>query len=141
MGVEREQMRVMTRDVGGSFGMKSAAYPEYAPLLVAAKKLGRPVKWCDERGDSFVSDQHGRDSFAEVSVAFDEAGTILGARVECYANVGAYLTPVGPSMHTRNIPRNFPGGYRIDTFHARTRAAFTNTTPMARAALSRMCSM
>ncbi len=130
MGVEQSQMRVRTRDVGGSFGMKSAAYPEYAPLLVASKTLNRPVKWCDERGESFVSDQHGRDSFADVSVAFDANGHILAGRVECYANVGAYLTPVGPSMHTRNIPRNFPGGYRIDKFHARTRAAFTNTSPI-----------
>ena len=55
---------------------------------------------------------------------------LIAARVECYANVGAYLTGGGPSMHTRNIPRNFPGPYRLPVFHARTYAVFTNTTPI-----------
>ncbi|MBT6275065.1 MAG: xanthine dehydrogenase family protein molybdopterin-binding subunit [Chromatiales bacterium] len=130
MGIEKEKLRVLTGDVGGSFGMKGSPYPEHAPMLVASKCLGRPVKWCDERVDSFVSDQHGRDSFAEVSIAFDKDGAMLAAKAKCNANVGAYLTAVGPSMHTRNLPRNFPGGYRLPLFSARTRAAFTNTTPI-----------
>ena len=58
--------------------MKSAPYPEYAPMLVASKKLGRPVKWCDERSDSFLSDQHGRDGWAEVTLAFDADAKLLG---------------------------------------------------------------
>ncbi|MEL0020196.1 MAG: molybdopterin cofactor-binding domain-containing protein, partial [Rickettsiales bacterium] len=101
MGVEREQMHVLTNDVGGSFGMKGAPYPEYPPLLLAARRLGRPVKWCDDRSGSMVSDQHGRDSWAEASLAFDKEGRILAGRVEVQCNVGAYLTGVGPSMHTR----------------------------------------
>jgi carbon-monoxide dehydrogenase large subunit len=130
MGVEREQMHVLTNDVGGSFGMKGAPYPEYPPLLLAARRLGRPVKWCDDRSGSMVSDQHGRDSWAEASLAFDKEGRILAGRVEVQCNVGAYLTGVGPSMHTRNVPRNFPGVYRVTKFHAHTRARFTNTTPI-----------
>jgi len=130
MKVPTEQLRVRTYDVGGSFGMKSAAYPEYGPLMLAAQRLFRPVKWCDERSDSFVSDQHGRDSVADVELALDEAGGILAARVHCYCNNGAYLSPGGPSMHTRNIPRNFPGGYRLPMMYARTRAMFTNTSPI-----------
>ena len=58
--IEPERLRVLTGNVGGSFGMKSAAYPEYVALLHAARELGRPVKWCDPRSGSFLSDQHGR---------------------------------------------------------------------------------
>jgi carbon-monoxide dehydrogenase large subunit len=130
LGVTREELHVLTPDVGGSFGMKSAPYPEYVALLVAARRLGRPVKWCDERSDSFVSDQHGRDSYADAELAFDADGRILAGRVQVHCNLGAYLTAVGPNMHTRNVPRNFPGPYRVALFHSRTFAAFTNTTPI-----------
>ena len=61
LGVEPEQVRVLTGNVGGSFGMKAATYPEYVCILHAARALGRPVKWTDERSGSFVSDSHGRD--------------------------------------------------------------------------------
>ncbi|MEM7251509.1 MAG: xanthine dehydrogenase family protein molybdopterin-binding subunit [Pseudomonadota bacterium] len=130
MGVSPEQMRVRTYDVGGSFGMKGAPYPEYAPILLAAKSLARPVKWCDERSDSFLSDQHGRDSWADASLAFDAEGRMLGARVVNYSNLGAYLTAVGPNMQTGNIRKNFPSVYRLPVLHVRTLAVFTNTTPI-----------
>ena len=130
MGIERDKIRVLTNEVGGSFGMKGAPYPEYPPLLLAAKVLGRPVKWCDDRSGSMVSDQHGRDSWAEAALAFNSEGKILAGRVDVQCNVGAYLTGVGPSMHTRNVSRNFPGVYRVTKFHATTKARFTNTTPI-----------
>ena len=130
LGVERDKLRVRTYDVGGSFGMKSGLYPEYAPLLVASRLLGRPVKWCDERSDSFLSDQHGRDSWADASLAFDADGHILAGRVVCTCNLGAYLTAAGPNMHTGNLVKNFPGVYRLPVYHAATRAVFTNTTPI-----------
>ena len=130
LGVPREQLHIKTYRVGGSFGMKSAPYPEYAPVLIAARLLGRPVKWCDERSDSFLSDQHGRDGWAEASLAFDEAGHILAARVTSYGNAGAYFTAVGPHMYTNNIQRNFPGLYRLPVLHARSYGVFTNTTPI-----------
>ena len=75
--VEHHQVRVLTGHVGGSFGMKSAAYPEYVPLLHAAKELGRPVKWCDSRSDSFLSDQQGRATVIEGELALDEEGRFL----------------------------------------------------------------
>ena len=59
--VEAEQLRVVTRDVGGSFGMKAALYTEYVLVLWATKRVGRPVKWVAGRSESFVSDTHGRD--------------------------------------------------------------------------------
>ena len=130
LGIPREQLRIQTYRVGGSFGMKSAPYPEYAPVLVAAQLLGRPVKWCDERSDSFLSDQHGRDGWAEASLAFDKEGHILAARVTSYGNAGAYFSAVGPHMYTNNIQRNFPSLYRLPLLHARSYGVFTNTTPI-----------
>ena len=130
MGIAPEQMRILTNDVGGSFGMKGAPYPEYAPVLLASRRLGRPVKWCDERSDSFLSDQHGRDSWAEASLAFDAEGRMLAGRVVNYANLGAYLTAVGPNMQTGNIRKNFPSVYRLPALHVQTFATFTNTTPI-----------
>lgn len=130
MGIPREQLRVRTYDVGGSFGMKSAPYPEYAPLLVAVRRLGRPVKWCNTRSDSFLSDQHGRDGWADASLAFDAEGRILGARIISYGNNGAYLSAVGPHMITNNVQRNFPGVYRLPMMYARSHAVFTNTMPI-----------
>jgi carbon-monoxide dehydrogenase large subunit len=89
LNIPREKLRVQTYDVGGSFGMKSSPYPEYVCALVAAKQLQRPVKWCDERSDSFLSDQHGRDSYSETALAFDADGKILAGRVHVTCNLGA----------------------------------------------------
>ena len=130
LGIARDKLRIVTKDVGGSFGMKSAPYPEYIAALIASRLAKRPVKWCDERSDSFLSDQHGRDSWAEASLAFDAQGKVLAGRVIGHANLGAYLSPVGPGPATRNIPRNFPSVYRLPAFHARTYARFTNSTPI-----------
>src|SRR5215467_1763707 len=69
-----DKVRVLTGNVGGSFGMKSQVYPEYGPLLLAAKKLGRPVKWTDERSESFLSDHHGRDHQRVAELALDKDG-------------------------------------------------------------------
>ena len=62
--------------------MKAPVYPEYVPLLHAARVLGRPVKWCDERTESFVSDQHGRGSVVEAALALDQDGRFLAVLLE-----------------------------------------------------------
>ncbi len=66
-----EKFRVLTYDVGGGFGMKALTYPDYAALLLAAQKTGRPVKWCATRLESFLCDTHGRDGIIEGEMAFD----------------------------------------------------------------------
>ena len=100
------------------------------PLLVAAKILRRPVKWRDDRSESFLSDQHGRGSAVEASLALDSDGHILAARVFGHANLGAYLSTTGPHMSTGNILRNFPSLYRLPALHIQTKCVFTNTTPI-----------
>ncbi len=128
--VEPQQVRVITGDVGGSFGMKSAVYPEYVPLLHVAKKLGRPVRWCDSRSESFLSDLQGRATVIEGALALDDAGRFLAVRIHHRANMGAYLSAPGPSMPSSNMQRNLPSLYRTGAMAIRTECAFTNTAPI-----------
>ncbi len=131
LGLPKEQVRVLTGNVGGSFGMKANVYPEYAPLLVAAKALGRPVKWTDERSGSFLSDQHGRDHEVEAELALDAEGRILAVRLTSYANMGAWLSPVGPLMGTSNFFKNVQSNYATPLIEVRTKCVVTNTTPVS----------
>jgi carbon-monoxide dehydrogenase large subunit len=127
----RERVRVLTGNVGGSFGMKANAYPEYLPLLHAAQLLGRPVKWTDERSGAFLSDQHGRDHEVVAELALDEAGRFLGVRLTAYANMGAYLSTVAPLMGTGNFVKNVQSNYAIPAIEVRTKCVLTNTTPVS----------
>ena len=95
LGVDRKNVRVLTFNVGGSFGLKGAPFPEYLPALHAARALGRPVKWTDERSGSFVSDHHGRDTRMTGELALDGDGRILALRVTGFANLGAALLANG----------------------------------------------
>ena len=80
MGVERDKMHVLTGQVGGSFGMKGSVFPEYIALLHAARALNRPIKFSEQRTESFVSDHMGRDH--DIAAApFDVAGERLGNEV------------------------------------------------------------
>jgi len=130
MTVPVEKIRVLTGQVGGSFGMKFTCYPEYVCALHAAKLLGRPVKWTDERTDSFVSDSHGRDHDVTAELALDAEGHFLAVRVTGYANVGARLSNALTLPGTMNIARNIVGVYRTPLLDVSTRCVFTNTTPV-----------
>ncbi len=122
-------MRVLADDIGGSFGMKSPPYPEYIACLHAARALGRPVKWRDDRHESFLSDQHGRAAITEGELALDAEGNFLAVRVRSISDMGAYLTNVGPMPSTVNIQKNMPSVYRTPCMVVSTRCVFTNTTP------------
>ncbi len=130
LGAKPADVRVLTGHVGGSFGMKSAVYPEYVAVLHAARVLGKPVKWTDQRGESFLSDYHGRDQGVLGELALDARGTFLALRVTGWGNLGAYLTPVGPMFSTLNIAKNGIGTYRTPLMEVSTRCAFTNTVPI-----------
>jgi carbon-monoxide dehydrogenase large subunit len=128
LGVPADKVRVLVGNVGGSFGMKAAPYPEYVPILHAARALGRPVKWTDERSGSFVSDSHGRDHERTAELALDQDGRILALRLAGYGNVGAYLGFVAPLMATVNAVKNVVSIYRIPLLEVSTKLMFTNTT-------------
>jgi len=128
LGVDVKDVRVVTGQVGGSFGMKAMVFPEYICLLHAARALGRPVKWTDERSGSFVSDGHGRASEAIAELALDADGTFLAVRLTNFANMGAFLSQFGPFMPTANAVKNMQGMYRTPLLEVSTKCAFTNTT-------------
>lgn len=125
-----ENIRVLTGNVGGSFGMKASCYPEYPAILYASKLLGRPVKWTDERGESFLSDSHGRDHDMEQEIALDASGKILALRVTGYGNIGAYLSNGTVLQPTGNIVRNTIGVYATPLQEVSAKAMFTNTSPV-----------
>ncbi len=125
-----EKVRVLTGNVGGSFGMKSSCYPEYIAILHAARALGRPVKWTDERSESFLSDSHGRDHDMEQEMAFDAEGRILALRVTGYGNVGAYLSNGTVLQPTGNVVKNTIGVYATPLQEVTSRVMFTNTSPV-----------
>jgi carbon-monoxide dehydrogenase large subunit len=125
-----EQLRILTGHVGGSFGMKSGAYPEYLCLLHAAKVLGRPVKWTDERTGSFLSDYHGRDHEVTAELALDAEGKFLAVRLTALANMGAYISNVGPLMGTSGFMRNVQSNYTTPLIEVSTRSFVTNTPPV-----------
>ena len=122
-------MRVRTYDVGGSFGMKAPVYPEYVAILHAARALGRPVRWIDDRSGSFVSDIVAGLVF-EATLALDAAGNFEAVRVDVVANMGGWLTHVGPFIQTMNIHKNTPAAYRTPLIYVRSRCALTNTMPI-----------
>jgi carbon-monoxide dehydrogenase large subunit len=128
LGVEVKNVHVLTGQVGGSFGMKAAVFPEYICLLHAARSLGRPVKWTDERSNSFVSDGHGRANEVVGELALDAEGNFLAVRLTNFANMGAYLTPFGPLFGTLNCVKNMQGMYRTPLMEVSTKCVLTNTT-------------
>jgi carbon-monoxide dehydrogenase large subunit len=131
MGVPKERLRVITEDVGGAFGLKTGPYPEYLAILVAARKIGRPVHWMSNRAEAFLSDNHARDAYSEVELALDEKGKFLALRVRHLGNMGAYIGAVGANIQTVNLVRCLPGMYDIKLIDFATRCVFTNTTTTA----------
>jgi aerobic carbon-monoxide dehydrogenase large subunit len=127
LGVPAEKVRVVTGQVGGSFGMKASVYPEYVCILHAARSLGRAVKWTDERSGSFVSDHHGRAQDMTIELAFDENAHILALRLTGYGNMGGYLAQFGPLLPTGNQVKNITSVYRTPLIEVATKCVFTNT--------------
>ena len=131
LGVPQDKVRMRTWHVGGSFGMKGSIYPEYVCLAHAARALGRPVKWTDERSGSFVSDQHGRDHEMTAALALSKEGDFLAVKIEGHGNVGAYVGTVAPQPPTMNVVRNVTSVYRTPFLEVSTKAMVTNTSPVS----------
>lgn len=128
--VPTDRMLVSAPDVGGGFGIKNALYPEWVMLLWAARQLGRPVKWVEDRAEDFVSTAQGRDNLTTARLALDANGRFLALDVATIANLGAYMSGGGPGSST-NAPANaMGGGYVIPAIAMDVQAAFTNTVPI-----------
>ncbi len=131
MGVPNEKLRVITGDVGGGFGMKTTVYPEYVALLVAARKISRPVHWQSTRSEAFVSDAQARDAVTHAELALDDNGKFLALRVRHLCNQGAYVANAGININTNNFARCLPGMYRIPKVDVSVACYFSNRVPIA----------
>ena len=129
MGIPAERLRVISRDVGGAFGMRTSGYPEYPALLLAAKQVGRPVRWRSTRQEGFVSDNQARDTIIEGRLALDADGKFLALDIESWAALGAYHTSHGAFIATVNFARCLPCMYDIPKIGLRIQGLFTNTVP------------
>jgi carbon-monoxide dehydrogenase large subunit len=130
MKLPNEKVRILTANVGGSFGMKNVNYPEYMCILHAAKVLGKPVKWTDERSTSFLSDSHGRSQSIHGELALDAEGKFLAVRLSGYGNLGAYITGVAPQPLSLNTGKNLASVYRTPLLGVDIKCVLTNITHM-----------
>jgi carbon-monoxide dehydrogenase large subunit len=128
--VANDKVHLLTANVGGSFGMKNVNYPEYVCILHAAKALGRPVKWTDERSTSFLTDNHGRAQQIHCELALDAEGKFLAVKASGYGNLGAYISGVAPVPLSVNIGRNMASVYRTPAMTVDIKTVLTNTTLM-----------
>jgi len=129
--IPETQIRVVTGDVGGGFGTKGWQYVEHRLTLMAAKKLGRPVKWSCERSETLLADEHGRDVVAEAELALDKDGKFLAIRVRLVSNIGAYLSSDRNLLATFGSLGALVGVYDIPVAHAHLTVAFSNAPATA----------
>jgi aerobic carbon-monoxide dehydrogenase large subunit len=122
-----ESIRVIAPFVGGGFGTKAPFYPEEAVIPAAAMKLGRPVKWVEDRHEHFLSATQERDQYWSVAIAVDNDGTILGVRGTMLHDTGAYL-PWGIIV-PYIAATTFPGPYRVPAYRLETTVTLTNRVP------------
>jgi carbon-monoxide dehydrogenase large subunit len=126
LGIEPEALRILCEDVGGNFGSKNRAYVEYALVLWAARRLGRPVKYTASRAEAFLTDYQGRDLVSHVALALAADGRFLAMRAHNISNVGAHCVSLSPLGKGSGL---ITGSYRMGAASLRAQAVFTNTMP------------
>ena len=129
-GLAPSHIRSHAQDVGGAFGIRGAAYPEYAALALAARVAGRPVKWVASRSETFLSDYHGRAVQMSGELALDGEGRFLAIRHDWVCDIGAHPSAAGAVTNTMNAALMAFGAYRIPAAYGRNRLALTNTVPI-----------
>jgi carbon-monoxide dehydrogenase large subunit len=130
MGIPNERVRVVCAAVGGGFGQKAHVYPEEIVVALLARRLGRPVKWVEDRGENIIGASHARDQRLRVRAAADADGRLLGLDVEQIVDQGAYGTyPHGAVLEALTTPALLPGPYRLPALRVHGRAVATNKCP------------
>jgi carbon-monoxide dehydrogenase large subunit len=130
LGLPPDRIRVVAGDMGGGFGAKGPLYPDQVAVIAAARALGRPVKWVEERSESFLATTHGRDQVADLEMAADADGRITAIRGTVHASFGAYFTPNAPGSLLGRLGPMLPQGYQIENFDVELTGVFANTTPV-----------
>lgn len=123
------QVRVHPVDVGGGFGARGPAYPEYAAVLMASRLLGRPVRWLGTRLEGFLGEHHGRGSRLSGRLSVDAGGRFRSLHVRLDGDLGAWVTPVGAHIHVHNPLQTLTGVYRIPVAAFEPTLHITNAVP------------
>ena len=127
LGIPEQQIRVIAPDVGGGFGCKIFCYFDMSLMLSLAKKLGRPVKFFEDRSENYLSTTHGRDHLTDVEIGAEPDGRITALKVTTLANLGAYLSTIAPGIPTTLYGRMIAGCYKIPNIHVDVTGVYTNT--------------
>ncbi len=130
LGLDPELVRVVTPDVGGGFGVKAHVYPEEIALAALAFRLGRPVKWVEDRAENLAASTHARAQDVRVRAAMSAGGELLAMDVDMVCDQGAYgAYPHGVSLEAMTTSGMIPGPYRLRNYRVRVRTAITNKSP------------
>jgi CO/xanthine dehydrogenase Mo-binding subunit len=129
LGVPLSTVRVVAPDVGGGFGVKIYLYPEEYLVALLARRLGRPVRWIGDRREDLLATYQAREQIHHLEVAARRDGTILAVRNRYTVDLGAYST--WGLVVAFNATTTLPGPYRVPTYEAQMRVAYTNKAPMA----------
>lgn len=131
LGIPEHQIRVISKDVGGGFGVKAELYPEDILVSHLATRLGRPVSWVEDRREHLLGTIHAREHFYELEAAWDESGRVLAVRAEIRVDGGAYsVYPYSASMEPGMAMGVLTGMYDVPVYHADSWAIATNKTPL-----------
>ncbi len=128
-GLKPEQMLIVTQDVGGSFGLRTAAYSEHVGVVIATRLLNQAVKWVGTRSEVFLSDWHGRALSLNGAIALDETGQILAIRFDDEVDVGAYNCYMSSFIGSRNLSITMGGVYKVPALYMQSTIVYTNTVP------------
>jgi len=129
MGLPEASVRMVENDVGGGFGVRGEFYPEDFLIPFAARHVGRPIKWIEDRREHLAATNHARDVECLLEIACDRDGTILGLRGHAHADIGAYIRTNGATA-ARNVAQVLSGPYRIPNIHVEVSLLVTNKTPV-----------
>ncbi len=124
------KLRIVAPDVGGGFGSKIFVYAEETAVIWVSKKVGRPVKWTAERGESFLADAHGRDHVTHAELGLDADGRFVALKVRTTANLGAYLSTFGAAVPTYLYGTLMAGQYKTPNIYVEVQGVYTNTAPV-----------
>ncbi len=130
LGLPETSVRMRHTEIGGNFGVKGGVYPEYVVAAWAARRLGCPVKWVEDRQEHMVANAHAREQVHRMELALDRDGGILALRDEIFHNHGAYFRQIEPLVSDITAGIVF-GPYRVPAYAATLHAVFTNKTPLS----------
>jgi carbon-monoxide dehydrogenase large subunit len=129
LGIETDSIRCIEGDVGGGFGARGEFYPEDYLIPWAAIKLGRPVKWVEDRRENLIALNHSREQRWDIEYAAAEDGTLLAFRARAAFNQGAYARTHGSVLLPKLILNHTPGPYRWRAYEAEALSVLSNKTP------------